>query len=157
MFRDRPAATLLLCCLSGVLGGSLRGAFDGRAEAAPPPQKQVSAEQFVLVDAGGKTMAQLGKSGEGTPGLFLYDKEGKVRLQAGVYADGQPYFGLFDNKNNAVGLFRVAGNQGSPVLVLKAGGRDRMIVGLGMNDAAQEPFIQYFDAKGEKKELIEKK
>ena len=159
MFQKRHAATLVLGCLGGLLAGSLRSALDSRAEAAPPPPppKQVSAEQFVLVDASGKTLAQLAKSGDGTPCLFLFDKEGKARLQAGVYADGQPFFGLFDNKNNAVGLFRVAGTQGSPVLVLKAGGRDRMIVGLGMSDPAQEPFIEYFDAKGEKRELIEKK
>jgi hypothetical protein len=153
------AATLVLGLLGGLAGGSLRSGLEKRAEAAPPPgpQKQVSAEQFVLVDANGKTLAQLAKSGEGSPCLFVFDKEGKIRLEAGVYGDGQPFFGLFDAKYNALGLFRVAGSQGSPVLVLKAGGRDRMIVGLGMNDPAQEPFVEYYDVKGEKHELIEKK
>lgn len=157
MSKKSHVATLVLGCLGGFLGGSLRSAVAPRAEAAPPAQKQVSAEQFVLVDASGKTMAQLAKTGEGTPCLFLFDREGHARLQAGVYGDGLPFFGLFDAKNNAIGLFRVAGSQGSPVLVLKAGGRDRMIVGLGMNDPGQEPFIEYVDAKGEKHELIEKK
>lgn len=154
------AVTLGLGILGGLLAGSVRGALEPRsAEAAPPPgaQKQISAEQFVLVDGSGKTMGQLCKSGEGSACLFLYDKDGHARLQAGCYGDGQPFFGLFDAKNNAVGLFRVAGSQGSPVVVLKAGGKDRMIVGLDMNDANQEPFIEYFDAKGGKHELIEKK
>lgn len=153
MSRTTHAASLVLGCLGGLLGASVRGV----ADAAPPTPKQVSAEQFVLVDSSGKTLAQLAKSGEGTPALFLFDKDKHCRLQAGVYGDGQPYFGLFDDKNNAVGLFRVAGSQGSPVLVMKSNGRDRMIVGLGMNEAAQEPFIEYYDSKGEKHALIEKK
>jgi hypothetical protein len=157
MSKRSHAAALALGCLGGLIGGSLRSALEPRAALAAPPPKQVTAEAFVLVDANGKTTAQLDHSAVGSPCLTFFDSSGHQRLQAGLYADGVPYLGLVDAKTGAVGLFRVAGSQGSPVLVLKAGGRDRMIIGLGMNDPAQEPFIEYFDAKGEKHELLERK
>ncbi|MBI3725666.1 hypothetical protein HY251_17200 [bacterium] len=148
--------TLALALVMGLAGGSVRSLFEPRRADAKDP-KTVSAEEFRLVDASGKTTAQLARSGEGSPVLFFFDKDGHARLQVGLYADGGGLVGLFDAKGQATELLRTAGSQGSPVIVLKAGGKDRMILGLDMEKAGQEPFIEYFEEKGEKKELIPRK
>ena len=61
---------------------------------------------------------------------------------------------LYDNKHNIRLLLRLAGHNESPVLVFKdTNHRDRMVIGLGMEGADQEPFIAVLDKNGGKKML----
>jgi hypothetical protein len=149
----RHALTFAIALAGGFLGAGLRSLEPAYAGAP----KLVTAEEFRLVNASGKTTAQLATSGEGSPCLFLFDKDGHARAEIGCYGDGMPFVVLNDPKGQATGIFRNAGSQESPVLVLKAQGRDRMIVGLQMDDKAQEPFIEYYDAKGAKHEFLGKR
>jgi hypothetical protein len=93
--------------------------------------------------------------------LNLNGPDGKLRVQAGYYDGsysaaerGQPLVALYDNSHNIRLLLRLAGHNESPVLVFKdTNHRDRMVIGLGMEGAEQEPFIAVFDKNGGKKLL----
>jgi len=155
MQRDRIVTlgfAAVIAFASGAMGSALAAHTASDASAAAP--KVLTAEEFRLVDSTGRITARLTRSGEGTPVLWLFDGKGVARLQAGLYENGQPLFGLFDEGGQAVGLFRVAGSKGSPVLVMKAHGQDRMILGLGMDSPEQDPFLTAVDAKGGRRDAL---
>ena len=95
----------------------------------------------------------IGISGEGSPGIWFFDQNGKSRLNLGLYGDGNAMIVLNDESEQAVQIFRTVGAAAAPVLVMKAQGRDRIILGL---NGEKEPYFQVFNAKGEKRELLEK-
>lgn len=85
----------------------------------------------------------------------FYGTDGKLRLQFGTYTApgeaGLPLAAFSDNAGEIRLLLRLAGSNESPVLVFKdKQHRDRMVIGLGMNDSMQEPFLAYFDNDGNK-------
>ncbi len=154
----KHAQLAAIALVFGLVGGTLGRLVLPAAQAADPKQsKTLTAEEFRLVDPSGKTTAQLVNSKDGGPCLFLFDKQGHARLEVGIYPDGLPFVILQDDKNNATGLFRGVGEKNSPVLVLKADGRDRMIMGLQFEKPEQEPFIEAYNSKGEKHEVYGKR
>ena len=91
----------------------------------------------------------------GYPAQNFYAKDGKIRIQQGIYnapgESGLPLIGMFDNKNHLKMLFRLAGKNESPVIILKDNQqRDRMVLGLGLNDTEQAPFLATFGSDGKK-------
>jgi hypothetical protein len=91
--------------------------------------------------------------------MYVMGPDGKQRVQLAVYdapgEAGLPLIGLSDNNQNLRLLLRLAGMNSSPVLVMKdKEHRDRLVIGLGLNDAAEEPFIASFDKNGQKKMVL---
>lgn len=94
--------------------------------------------------------------------IRLYGPDGRERLQLGTYdgsyskaEKGLPLIGFSDNKGGLRLLFRLAGRNESPVLVFKdSHHRDRMVIGLGLNENKEEPFIAFFDKSGKKHLLM---
>jgi len=91
--------------------------------------------------------------------LYLMAPEGGMRIQAGTYDQpsekGLPLIGMSDNKDHLRLLFRLAGSNESPVLVMKdKKGADRLVMGLGMNGVSEEPFIEIVDDRGSKTDLV---
>ena len=94
--------------------------------------------------------------------LYLVGYDGEQRLQLGSYTGaysqaekGLPLIGFTDNHEHLRLLFRLAGRNESPVLVFKdRQGRDRMVIGLGLGDAGEEPFVAYFNQDGTKHTLL---
>jgi hypothetical protein len=135
--------------MSGFLGGMM-GAFVlahlglpwiSPASAAPA-QEMISASRIRMVDATGRTRAELAMSPDGGSGLFFYDSKGRNRLVLGLYSPAEseyPFVVLNDTHNEAAGIFRLFGGQETPVVVLKNKGADRSI--LGLNPASTEPFL----------------
>ncbi len=136
--------------VSGFVGG-LVGAFllahlgigisPAGAAAAPAPTV-ISANRIRMVDANGRTRAELAMAPEGAPGLFFYDTKGRNRLVLGLYSPAEseyPFVVLNDTHNEAAGIFRLFGAQETPVVVLKNKGADRSI--LGLNPTSTEPFL----------------
>jgi len=85
--------------------------------------------------------------------VLIVGPDGRERVQIGTYPSagerGLPLVGLFDNGSHLRLLLRLAGPQESPVLIFKdRRGRDRMVLGLGLND--EEPFLSTADAGGKK-------
>ncbi|QQG35247.1 MAG: hypothetical protein HYS17_06685 [Micavibrio aeruginosavorus] len=95
----------------------------------------------------------------GYPAQNIYATDGMVRLQQGLYTQGAeaglPMVAFWDNGGSMRMLFRLAGGNQSPVIVMKDRvGRDRVVFGLNLNDPAEEPFMAVFDNAGNKKMLF---
>lgn len=126
----------------------------------------VSAEELQRLSAYVRVLQREGLA-EGdprTPGalLQLYAYDGEPRMQLGTYSGayskaekGLPLIGLSDNGGGLRLLFRLAGRNESPVIVFKdRNKRDRLVIGLGLNDSDEEPFIVHFDKDGRKHLLL---
>jgi hypothetical protein len=109
----------------------------------------VSAQAVELVDAGGRRQIVMATSSEGSPGIWFFDKNGKARLSMGLYQDNNAVIVLNDENEQAVQIFRTVGSESAPVLVMKAHGRDRIVMGLN-SSTGQEPFLVFYDAQGVK-------
>jgi hypothetical protein len=133
---------------SGFLGG-LMGTlvlahlgFPLISPASAATSQDISASRFRMVDASGRTRAELAMSPDGGPGLFFYDSKGRNRLVLGLYSPAEseyPFVVLNDTHSEAAGIFRLFGGQETPVVVLKNKGVDRSI--LGLNPTSTEPFL----------------
>jgi hypothetical protein len=138
--------------LSGFIGGIIGayalghlGAVTPQAAAATPDV--VSASRIRLLDATGRTRAELAMAPDGAPGLFFYDTHGKNRLVLGIYSPAEneyPFVVLNDTHQLAAGIFRLFGPQETPVVVLKNKGADRSIFGLNPNST--DPFLVNYSA-----------
>jgi hypothetical protein len=144
--------------MSGFLGGMI-GAFVLAhlglplisPAAAAPAQEMISAGRIRMVDATGRTRAELAMSPDGGPGLFFYDSKGRNRLVLGLYSPAEseyPFVVLNDTHNEAAGIFRLFGGQETPVVVLKNKGADRSI--LGLNPSSTEPFLVNYSSDHKK-------
>jgi len=109
-------------------------------------------------DINGRTRLEVGVI-NGEAGENLYGEDGKPRLQLGTYdgsvtsdEKGLPAVTFYDNEGRLKMLLRVAaGKNQSPVLIMKDNEhRDRIVLGLGLNDENEEPFLAYFDKDGGK-------
>jgi hypothetical protein len=115
----------------------------------------ITANRIQLVDAGGKVRAELAMSLDGGPALFFYDSVGRNRMVLGLYspAEGEaPSVVLNDPAQRAAGIFRLFGPRDTPVVVLKAQGRDRSIYGL--NASSTEPFLTNYSGDGKKTDVF---
>ena len=87
--------------------------------------------------------------------------DGRRRLQLATYSGsyskaekGQPLIGFSDSKGKLRLLFRLAGKNESPAIVLKnSKGKDQMVIGLGLNDPEEKPYITFYDKRGRKKNV----
>ncbi len=120
-------------------------------EAAPAPPV-VSARTVEVVGADGRRQIVLGTSSEGSPGIWVFDKSGKVRLSLGLYADGNASLVLNDAGEQAVQIFRTVGPSSAPVLVMKAEGRDRIV--LGLDGPRADPFLVLYGVDGAKQTVF---
>jgi hypothetical protein len=110
-----------------------------------PPQLNIKADKFVLVDGDGRRRAELTMASDGTPGLFLYDengmrrgafhltasgapalvlhdKDGKPRAEIAVRADGVVGLGLYDERGEGRAEFLVASDGAAALHLLGAHG-----------------------------------
>jgi hypothetical protein len=142
----------------GVLGAWLLGHFgaverDGllKVAAAATGQEVVSARRIQLLDATGRTRAELAMSPDGGPAIFFFDSGGRNRLVLGLYSPAEseyPFVVLNDTHQHAAGIFRLFGGRETPVVVLKNDGRDRSVYGLNPNST--EPFLVNYSSGGKK-------
>ena len=114
----------------------------------------LNAERLFFVGADGRVGGQVYMGANGAI-LNLNGKDQVQRLQMGTYDNpgeaGLPMLGLSDNKGNLRMLLRLAGTNESPVLIFKdREHRDRIIIGLGLNDLDEEPCFATFDKNGNK-------
>lgn len=154
-----PARRDVLSILAaGLLGGLLSSSlvFAPTLAAQDAPQARRAAGVLIRdVGFGGRRGAQLAKlAGEGA-GLYFFDEKDHGRLNGGIYPENPalPFLALGpDNATNAVkGLLRLAGPNHSGVVVIKDNAdRDRIVLGLGLGDPDEEPFLVYYDKSGKK-------
>lgn len=115
--------------------------------------------QSGLAQAGGYASTVQTYTADGQPGQVFYGEDGKMRIQLGTYnaagERGLPLVGLSDNKGHLRMLLRLAGDNESPVLIMKdKGGNDRIVMGLALSDKSEEPFLSVTDSSGQRKALF---
>ncbi|MBV8210819.1 MAG: hypothetical protein JO133_12240 [Burkholderiaceae bacterium] len=152
---QRPSAVILIALASGVAGAILVEVaarwLVPRASAAPTAVESIVARRIDLVDANGRTRAELAVSPDGATGLFFFDSAGRNRLVLGTYSKAEseyPTIVLNDTHQQAAGIFRLFGGNETPVVVLKHNGQDRSIYGL--NPSSTEPFLVRYSNSGSK-------
>jgi hypothetical protein len=112
----------------------------------------LSTHMLEVVGADGRRQIVMGTSGEGSPGIWIFDRNGKVRLSIGLYGDNNSSVVLNDESEQAVQIFRTVGERSATVLVMKSQGRDRIVMGL--NGASQDPFLVLYGAGGAKQNVF---
>jgi hypothetical protein len=112
----------------------------------------LSTHTLEVVGADGRRQIVMGTSGEGSPGIWIFDRNGKLRLSIGLYGDNNSSIVLNDESEQAVQMFRTVGERSAPVLVMKSQGRDRIVMGL--NGASQDPFLVLYGADGAKQSVF---
>ncbi|HYD17876.1 MAG TPA: hypothetical protein VEF76_05315 [Patescibacteria group bacterium] len=95
---------------------------------------------------------------DGQPGQIFYGENGQMRLQMGTYngADerGLPLIALSDTNGHIRLLFRLAGENESPVLIMKdKNGSDRIVMGLQLS-GGQNPFLHITNDDGSTKDVF---
>ena len=144
--------TVAACFL--IAAFSFTGGFVGQAVFAPKAAdaQGQSDRYFALRDQkNAKGIATYVSDGQ--PGQVFYGENGQMRLQMGTYNGagerGLPLLALSDTTGHIRLLFRLAGENESPVMIMKdKSGRDRIVMGLQLGGAEQEPFLSITDASG---------
>lgn len=142
------ACTFAFSALGMILGHQVADRWVTPVAHAESTPGVVSTREFELVDAQGRRQILMATSGEGSPGIWFFDKNGKARLSLGLYGDDNAFIVLSDAQDRAVQIFRTMGAESAPFLVMKAQGRDRIV--LGLSGKGQDPFLVYYDAQGRK-------
>jgi len=134
------------------LGSHLEWTATGTTAQAASAASVVSTHTLEVVGSDGRRQLVIGTGTEGSPGIWVYDRNGKVRLSLGLYGDNNASLVLNDENEQAVQIFRTVGTQSAPVLVMKAQGRDRIVMGL--NGQGQDPFLVLYGADGTKQSVF---
>ncbi len=130
-----------------------RPSASAEARSGPATQGDVlSTHMLEVVGADGRRQIVMGTSGEGSPGIWIFDRNGKARLSIGLYGDNNASVVLNDESEQAVQIFRTVGERSAPVLVMKSQGRDRIVMGL--NGASQDPFLVLYGVDGAKQSVF---
>jgi len=149
-------SVVVLSAVGMVLGHYLSSYLDWTTmSAAARPGSAVSVvstRTLEVVGADGRRQLVMGTGTEGSPGIWIYDRNGKVRLSLGLYGDNNASIVLNDESEQAVQIFRTVGQRSLPVLVMKAQGRDRIVMGL--NGPGQDPFLVLYGADGAKQSVF---
>jgi len=95
---------------------------------------------------------------QGGPAQNFYWADGKIRLQLGTYTGageaGLPLISLNDNQGNIRMLFRLAGQNEAPVIIMKdKNHRDRVVMGLSLS-GTEEPFLATYDSSGKQTNIF---
>jgi hypothetical protein len=157
MNKLRSSLSIIVLSAVGMMLGHWLGAHLERIGASPEAHAAsevgvVSTRTLEVVGADGRRQIVMGTSAEGSPGIWIYDRNGKVRLSLGLYGDNNANIVLNDSSEQAVQIFRTVGERSVPVLVMKAQGKDRIVMGLA--EPRQEPFLVLYGADGNKQSVF---
>ena len=130
----------------GVLAASFAGgafchwALTGGSPGASPDatvaqERVVSATEFVLLDADGRTRGSLMIRPDGSPGLGLYDDGGNTRVALVLGTDGRPILALYDKDRKRQAAIGIEPD-GKGRLVLDDKGGGGLLVSATSEDAA---------------------
>jgi hypothetical protein len=159
MDKLRSHLCVIVCSAIGMIIGHWLAAHlawpGARAEAQSESASRagvLSTRMLEVVGADGRRQIVMGTSGEGSPGIWIFDRNGKARLSIGLYGDNNASVVLNDEREQAVQIFRTVGERSAPVLVMKSQGRDRIVMGL--NGTSQDPFLVLYGADGAKQSVF---
>jgi len=87
---------------------------------------------------------------------------GKESIQIATYDGsysktelGQPLISMYSPNSKLKLLFRLAGENDSPTIIMKDNrGKDRIVMGLALSHPDQEPYIKFYDKNGKRKNIL---
>lgn len=148
----------ICACVGGIISEQLlHGPTDAIAREAYNNAREI------LRDVKGKPRIDMGVYDNNQPSVNLIGEDGRVRMQQSLYDGasnpgdrGLPVTTLYDNNGRLRMLLRIgAGKNQSPMLIMKDSlQRDRLILGLSINEAGEEPFMVIIDKSGAKHTLF---
>lgn len=146
-------AVLALFSFAGGFAGQVFMGSKAEAQSGGDARPMRMSPSFLALNDGknGKGVNLYVNDGQG--GQAFYDELGRMRLQLGTYPGagerGMPMLGLSDSKGELRLLMRTAGSNESPVIIMKDhNGSDRIVMGLALSDAGEEPFLSIVDQYG---------
>ena len=137
----------VLVLTGGVLGGYASGKISSTAGATivQLPQRTMTAQEIVLVDAKGDMRGTLGVNKDGNAGLSLFDHHGKLRTALEISDTEGLAFKLFD-PTGAVRLSLIVNNDRVPALRLfDSQQRPRVLLGV---DPEGEAALDFYSEEG---------
>ena len=137
----------VLVLMGGVLGGYASGKFSSAAGATigQLPQRTMTAQEIILVDAKGDMRGTLGVNKDGDAGLSLFDHQGKLRTALEISDTEGLAFKLFD-VTGAVRLSLIINPDRIPALRLfDSQRRPRVLLGV---DPEGEAALDFYSGEG---------
>jgi hypothetical protein len=137
----------VLVLTGGVLGGYAGGRISSTAGATivQPPQRTMTAQEIVLVDAKGEMRGTLEVNKEGDAGLSLFDHQGKLRTKLEISDTEGLAFKLFDPMG-VVRLSLIINRDRIPALRLfDSQHRPRVLLGV---DPEGEAALDFYSEEG---------
>lgn len=149
----------MMILVMSFLGGMCAQLLFSSRQAIAQSQEVLRAQRLYFVGPDGRNGGQVYFADGSGAIISLNAADERQRIQIGTYngtgEKGLPLIGLSDNSGALRLLFRLAGSNESPVMIFKdRQGRDRLVIGLGLSDSSEEPFISYIEKDGTKKTLM---
>jgi hypothetical protein len=145
----------LLVFAGGLAGGIIAGELPhtplARAAFAAPgagpalEQRVVTASEFVLADAAGKSRARISVNKQGGAAFAMYGPRGHLRAQILVAADGSPGIHLYGTANKLRIALDVSSDDVPTVRLMDKSGVPRALFGV---DTDGEPGLNFYSGDG---------
>ncbi len=151
---------IITAALFGLIGGIASQFIFSSTTLNAAIQQPLKTDNLAIVDKFDRLGANFYKVESSGGVLYLNDKMGKVKLQLGTYTNTSqkelPLTALYDSKMQPRLFIRLAGKNESPVLVFKdKNNKDRMMLGLSLDDKSEAPFLTYYDHDGTLHSMID--
>ncbi|HVA83555.1 MAG TPA: hypothetical protein VNF28_01515 [Candidatus Binataceae bacterium] len=138
--RSRIVATA-----PAVTGLEAKSANEAKAAAPAPPQRIVTASEFVVLDATGKARARIDVNGDGQAGFAMYDRDNNPRARIVVDNQGVPSVRLYDTSNKLRLSLEISTDGIPTVRLMDSGNRARALLGV---DAEGEAGLNFYAEDG---------
>jgi hypothetical protein len=125
------------------LGG--KNAIEANATTPAPPQRIVTASEFVVLDAAGKPRAKIDVNGDGQAGFAIYDRDNNPRARIVVDNLGVPSVRLYDTSNKLRLSLEVSTDGIPTVRLMDSGNHARALLGV---DAEGEAGLNFYAEDG---------
>lgn len=120
--------------------------------ADPPVPKTISAQEFRLTDAQGKTRARLGVGQDGGPALTLLDEKGSRRAAVSLTGQGETSLSFYDNSDKMHASLTVLPDGNAGLFLLDKTEKPRMAARLRADGS---PVFVLSDSDGKQRALLD--
>jgi hypothetical protein len=111
----------------------------------------IAAQNFVLVDAAGRPLAELSSAPHGGAGLVLLDQAGKARAALITTPTGEPGLKLYDANGVVRSAAMVSSDNSAGIALYDATGKSRAAL---TEAPSGEATLVFFDASGRQSEIV---
>lgn len=122
-----------------------KSANDAKTATSAPPQRVVTASEFVVLDAAGKPRVRIDVNGDGQAGFAMYDRDNHPRARIVVDSQGVPSVRLYDTSNKLRLSLEISSDAIPTVRLMDNGDHARALLGV---DAEGEAGLNFYAEDG---------